>query len=590
MEVAQTYYKNSAANALFYAGQISGTIREQKLINEESQPALKELIRQKQKEYNLSVVEVYSSQQEELVRVANPTLPKAEFTDPASDDIAAGLKGKELTRVNPAGKADLIRGIVPIRSTFNQADVVGVVVVNYFVPYSLVSKMREIEQSYQSFRQLKILKNPITTGYILTLFLITLFIIFMAVWFGLFLARSLTIPLQELAEATRAVAEGNLDVHLGEMGSDEIGMLVASFNTMTKDLKEKQQALDQRSRYMATVLKSVSAGVVAIDGDGNLTTVNRAAERLLNVQGQEVIGKNFREVLRPLHLEMVKGFLKDLISSRQDSVRKQLTIPAREGTQTLQVNLSVLRDENGDFIGTVVVFDDMTQLVKAQRMAAWREVARRIAHEIKNPLTPIQLSAQRLRKRFLDRIGEDRQVFDECTAMIVRSVDDLKTLVDEFSRFARMPAAQPLPNDLNAIIREALALYLEAHRSVRFTFTADDGLPQLQLDPDQMKRVMINLLDNAIAALDGEGEVDISTSYNPELKLATCVVADTGHGIAPEIRPRLFEPYFSTKKSGTGLGLAIVNTIIADHHGFIRVKDNHPKGTRFIIELPVEMG
>jgi two-component system nitrogen regulation sensor histidine kinase NtrY len=580
MEVAQTHYKNSAANALFYGNRISEAIREQRLINEESLPDLKELIRLKQKEYNLSVVEVYSSQREELVRVGNPDLPKAEFTNPSSEDIDAGLKGKELTRVSPVGKADLIRGIVPIRSTFNKADVVGVVVVNYYVPYSLVAKVREIEKAYQEFRQLKILKNPITTGYILTLFLITLFIIFMAVWFGLYLARSLTIPLQELAEATRAVAEGNLDVHLGEKGTDEIGMLVASFNTMTDDLREKQQALDQRRRYMETVLKSVSAGVVSIDGEGNLTTVNRTAERLLGVRSQEVLGKNFREVLRPVYLEMVKGFLRD-------TIRKQVTVPARDGVLTLQINLSMLRDDNDEFIGTVVVLDDMSQLVKAQRMAAWREVARRIAHEIKNPLTPIQLSAQRLRKRFLGRLGSDQQVFDDCTDMIVRSVDELKTLVDEFSRFARMPAAQPQPNSLNDIIRQALTLFQEAHRSVTFTFLPDETLPPLQLDHDQMKRVLINLLDNAVAALGGAGEVKLSTSYNPELRLATCEVADTGHGIAPEDRPRLFEPYFSTKKSGTGLGLAIVNTIIADHHGFIRVKDNTPQGTRFIIELPV---
>jgi two-component system nitrogen regulation sensor histidine kinase NtrY len=359
---------------------------------------------------------------------------------------------------------------------------------------------------------------------------------------------------------------------------------------MTEDLKQKQQALDQRRRYMETVLKSVSAGVVSIDSDGNLTTLNRSAERLLGVRSQEVLGKNFREVLRPMHLDMVKGFLKDLITSRQDSLRKQVTVPAREGSLTLQVNLSLLRDDSDELIGTVVVLDDMTQLVKAQRMAAWREVARRIAHEIKNPLTPIQLSAQRLRKRFLGRLEDDRHVFDECTTMIVRSVDELKNLVDEFSRFARMPAAKPVPSNLNDIIREALAIYLEAHRAVSISFAPDGTLPQLQLDRDQMKRVMINLLDNAIASLEGEGEVTVTTSYNPELKLATCVVADTGHGIPSEIRPRLFEPYFSTKKSGTGLGLAIVNTIIADHHGFIRVKDNHPRGTRFIIELPVETG
>jgi two-component system, NtrC family, nitrogen regulation sensor histidine kinase NtrY len=238
-------------------------------------------------------------------------------------------------------------------------------------------------------------------------------------------------------------------------------------------------------------------------------------------------------------------------------------------------------------MGTVVVFDDLTQLMKAQRMAAWREVARRIAHEIKNPLTPIQLSAQRLRKRYLDRFPADDQVFDQCTNMIITSVDELKTLVDEFSRFARMPAAQLAPNSLNDIVAEAIALYQESHRRVTFTYSPDEAVPTLSLDRDQIKRVFINLFENAIAAIAGEGTVTVATRYNPEVKLVSCAVADSGHGIPAEDKPRLFEPYFSTKKTGTGLGLTIVSTIISDHHGFIRVKENKPSGTIFIIELPV---
>ena len=274
MEVAQTYYKTSAANALYYAQQLSAFIKEQKLLNDEKRSILKSLVRQKQKEYNLGVVEIFSSQREELVRASNPLLPSGDFTNPSSEDINVGLSGKELTRVNSVGKADLIRGIVPIYSNWNQKDVVGVVVVNYYVPYSLVSKMKEISASYHEFRQLKILKNPIKTWYILTLFLITMVIVFLAVWLGLYLAKSLTIPIQELAEATRQVAEGNLDVHLGEQGTDEIGMLVASFNTMPEDLRNNQHALvktheeviksnqelEQRRRYMETVLKNVTAG------------------------------------------------------------------------------------------------------------------------------------------------------------------------------------------------------------------------------------------------------------------------------------------------------------------------------------------
>jgi len=601
MEVAQTYYKSSAANALYYGHQLSEFIKEQKLLNDENLPALKKLIPQKQNEYNLGMVEIFSSQREELIRAANPKVPLGEFTNPSSEDINIGLRGKELTRVNSVGKADLIRGIVPIRSNWNPKDVVGVVVVNYYVPYSLVSKMNEISSSYSEYRQLKILKNPVKTWYILTLFLITVVIVFLAIWFGVYLAKSLTIPIQELAEATRHVADGNLDVHLGDTGTDEIGILITSFNKMTADLKNHQvalritheevirsnQELEQRRRYMETVLKNVAAGVISVDKEGTLTTVNTSAERLLHIHASEVLGRNFRDVLRSQHLDIVKGMLRDMVMAKQDTVSKQVTISLKDEKLTLLLSLAVLRDESSEFMGTVVVFDDLTQLIKAQRMAAWREVARRIAHEIKNPLTPIQLSAQRLRKRYLTRFGEDGMVFDECTDTIIKSVDELKTLVDEFSNFARMPSVQPTTNNLNDIIREAQTLYQEAHRNITFSFRADETLPQLQLDRDQIKRVLINLLENAVAAINGTGVITIESIYNKELQMATCIVSDNGQGIAPEYRPRLFEPYFSTKKTGTGLGLAIVNSIITDHNGFIRVKDNVPKGTKVIIELPV---
>ncbi|HZV81714.1 MAG TPA: ATP-binding protein, partial [Geobacteraceae bacterium] len=253
----------------------------------------------------------------------------------------------------------------------------------------------------------------------------------------------------------------------------------------------------------------------------------------------------------------------------------------------LQVNLTLLKDDNGDFLGTVVVFDDLTNLIKAQRMAAWREVARRIAHEIKNPLTPIQLSAQRLRKRYLHNFTGEDQVFDQSTQTIIKSVEELKTLVNEFSQFARMPAAQPAPCNLNELLTEATTLYSEAHRRIEFSLSQDSSIPELMLDRDQIKRVLINLLENAVASIEGSGTITVESNYNRELNIVTFAVSDSGHGIPREDKPRLFEPYFSTKKSGTGLGLSIVNTIITDHHGFIRVRDNEPKGTKFIIELPV---
>jgi len=600
MEVAQTYYKNSAANALYYGQQISQFIKNRKLLNDENLPALKKLIKEKQKEYNLGVVEVFSAQREELVRAANPGLPISEFTNPSSADLNTVLKGKELSRINSIGKADLIRGIVPVYSTWNAKDVVGVVVVNYYVPYSLVSKMKEITASYHEFRQLKILKRPIMTTYILTLLLITIVIISLSVWFGVNLARSLTGPIQDLADATRQIADGNLEIELSGESRDEIGQLIMAFNKMTADLRTNQQALnlanqdlhrsnleiEGRRRYMETVLRHITAGVISTNSHGIITTINKSAEILLQINTADVIGKNFREILKAAHLDIIKEMLRDLVLQKQDILDRQIELEINETRVTLRINLNLLKDENGEFLGTVVVFDDLSHLIKAQRMAAWREVARRIAHEIKNPLTPIQLSAQRLRKRYLDRFAAEDNVFDQSTATIINSVEELKTLVNEFSQFARMPAAKPLPNDLNAIITEAVSLYAEAHRNIGITFTPDETVPELLLDRDQIKRVLINLLENAVAAIDGGGEITVRSSYNQELKMVSFSVADNGHGIPPADRPRLFEPYFSTKKTGTGLGLSIVSSIVTDHHGFIRVKENVPQGTKFIIELP----
>lgn len=600
MEVAQTYYKNSAANALYYGQQISQFIKDRKLLNDENLPQLKKLIREKQKEYNLGLVEVFSAQREELVRAANPGLPISEYTNPTSTDLNAVLKGKELSRVNSIGKADLIRGIVPVYSTWNEKDVVGVVVVNYYVPYSLVSKMKEITTSYHEFRQLKILKRPITTTYILTLLLITIVIITLSVWFGVNLARSLTDPIQELAEATRQIADGNLEIELSGESRDEIGQLIMAFNKMTADLRTNQHALnlanqdlhhsnlelEGRRRYMETVLRHITAGVISTNSHGIITTINKSAETLLQINTAEVIGKNFREVLKTGHLDIVKEMLRDLILQKQDILDRQIELQINESRVTLRLNLTLLKDENGEFLGTVVVFDDLSHLIKAQRVAAWREVARRIAHEIKNPLTPIQLSAQRLRKRYLARFADDDNVFDQSTATIINSVEELKTLVNEFSQFARMPAAKPQPNSLNEIINEAVTLYADAHRSLHITFTPEETVPELLLDRDQIKRVLINLLENAVAAVAEGGEIAVSSSYNQELKMVSFSVADNGHGIPPADRPRLFEPYFSTKKTGTGLGLSIVSSIVTDHHGFIRVKENEPRGTKFIIELP----
>lgn len=601
LDVAQTYYRNSEANALYYADQLSRRIKEEKLLNESNLPKLKQLIITKQEEYNLGIVEVFSATHEELVRVANPKLPIIEITPATSDPVREGLQGIRFSQITPVGQADLIRGIVPVQSNWNSEDVVGVVVVNYYVPYSLINKMKEIADSVDQYKTTKSIKEQIQQSYVIVLLLIALVIIFLATWFGFHLARGITVPIQELATATTSVASGDLDIQLETRSTDEIGTLVNAFNKMTADLRQgrievdsanrelqnSNLELDRRRNYMEIVLANVTAGVISIDRNGRLTTVNKSAENLLLVKSESVVGKDFRSVIPNRYLPQIMQLLKELYYSERGTVRQQMTLPIGNDKYTLMVNLTTLRDNHNNFMGTVVVFDDLTQLYKAQRMAAWREVARRIAHEIKNPLTPIQLSAQRLRRRYLKHFSDDDYVFDDCTRMISDQVDELKNLVNEFSNFARMPETKPTINNLNTVVDECLTLYQEAHKELSFTKDLDHQLPDTKFDREQIKRVIINLFENAIAAVDTQGgQIHVGSTFNHELKIITLTVADNGCGIPQEDKSRLFEPYFSTKKTGTGLGLAIVATIISDHNGYIRVRDNAPQGTLFIVELP----
>ncbi len=597
-EVAQESYRTAGVSALHFGRQIAQQVAEPRLYTLEGRATLGVRVAELRREYKLSRVELFSAQGKLLTdgRGALPDL--VAFPLPTREELIEVMAGAELNRYYTVGASDLVRGIVPVRLG---GRIIGAVAVDYYVPESLAGKVHEISRSYQEYRQLSTLKNPIRNEFFLTLFLITLVIMFLSVWLGIYLANSLTTPIKELADATAKVAGGDLDVHLGEQGDDEIGMLVSSFNKMTEDLRASQQILrqtnaeltqsngelEERRRYMEIVLENVTAGVVSLSQEGIMATVNKSAEALLGLKADEAIGRHFRQVAGQENIELIVGMLEELRGNPRETLRRQVTVPVNRSRVTLQVSMTALRNERGESVGTVAVIDDLTQLMRAQRMAAWREVARRIAHEIKNPLTPIQLSAQRLRRRYLAQFSGGDEVFDHCTDLIIRSVEELKTLVNEFNNFARLPAARLVPGDLNVIIREAADLYLESHQGVTVTFLPDLSLPQIPLDRDQIKRVLINLLDNAVAAVAaGMGRIDITTGYNPELRMVTCEVADNGEGIAPEDRTRLFEPYFSTKASGTGLGLAIVNTIITDHQGFVRVRDNEPCGTRFIIELP----
>ncbi|MCX8042729.1 MAG: ATP-binding protein [Desulfobacterota bacterium] len=601
LNVVEIYYRHSAENALHYATQISTAITEGRLLNQKNLDELRTLVARKQAEYNLGVVEVFSAQREELLRIMNPSIPDRNFISADSSIVQQALEGRRLTRIQPIGEGDIVRGVVPVYSTWNPRDIVGVVIVNYYNPQSLVSKMDSINRAFQEFKQLKLSKDPIKGMYVILFSAVTLLIIFSATWFGFHLSRVISVPIGTLADATQQIAHGNLDITLEPGADDEIGSLIASFNRMTRDLRaSKQQVeittanlrdtireLEHRRLYIETLLDNVAAVVLSVDHDGCISTFNKSAERMFGIRMEDVVGRPYREVLGGEALHPLRDCIHEIISYNLQFVERQVTLAFPDRTVFLYLRSNMLFDADGQYRGLVIIAEDLTQIQQAQRAFAWREVARRIAHEIKNPLTPIKLSAQRLRKKFQPQVPADAAVFEQCTQTIINQVDELKTLVNEFSNFARMPATNPVPGDLRAVIEETLALYREAHKGITFVFRPHASEIRLSFDRTQIKRVLINLLDNAVDSMENGGTVTIATSYNRIRNVVVIEVADTGTGIPPEIKQRMFEPYFSTKKTGTGLGLAIVTTIISDHGGYIRVRDNHPRGACFIIELPV---
>ena len=582
LEIGQTYYQNSANNALFYARQLSRRVTEQGLFDNQRRSDLKEFIQIKQREYNLGTVELFSPDHQAVVVAFNDQVPTGVSIKAEADFLNRALRGLEVTRTQAFGEGDVIRGGVPIYDSGKRIQ--GVVVVDYYVPKSITKRALEISRSYEQYKHLGFLKNPVKNSYILTLLLVTLVIIFAATWFGFYLAKGITIPIQQVALGTHEVAHGNWDYQIEAAGDDELGTLVESFNQMTRELKKSNLELLRRGKFVETVLANITAGVIAVDPSGRITSWNKAAEQMLAVKGSAALGKNYRETFESEPLAVVRELIDNL--KDRESIGTEMQIQLPDHLLTVFATAATLRDDANDSLGVMIFLEDITQIQKVQRMEAWREVARRIAHEIKNPLTPIQLSAERLRKRYAKLLQGDGAVLDKCTTTIIQQVVELKNLVNEFSQFARLPTAQPVPNDLNEIVQEALFLFKEGHNHIRFEFRQGE-LPALDLDREQIKRVMINLLDNAVAAVGGAGDVQISTAYDPSRNTAYLEVADDGCGMAPEARVRIFEPGFTTKKQGTGLGLTIVNQIVEDHRGYIRVRANEPRGTRFVIEFPV---
>lgn len=548
--------------------------------------------------FSLDSLEVYPSVFGKRLMSLNSVEGIPEVPPLSMEMLNRGLADKaEASTIHQFDDGNLVRVIVPI----DQKAQSGAVVVSTFIPLSLISKMDDIASAYEDFRDVNPLEYPIKSIYLIILILMTLTILLGATWFGFYLAKQLSVPLEELGFAAQRVANRDYRSLSLTSGSQEINQLVNHFNQMTGKLESSEREvreanvnlhqtlsrLDEHSRYIEVVLSTVSTGVISLDRDGRITMVNRHAAKLLEVQSQLLVGQNVQKVLKAEHFAIFQNMIQQMRAHSAESIQREVRIDIRGRQVPLQMTLSFLTDESNNEIGMVLVFDDLTPVLGAQRAAAWTEVARRIAHEIKNPLTPIKLSAERLDKKF-GKVIQD-PAFKECVHRIVDQVESLKNLVNEFNQFARLPKSNPTPGSLNQVISDSLVLYKNAHKNCNFDFIPDTKLPIFSFDNDQMRRIVTNLVDNAVSALHGRrnGQVLIETQFDELLKIARIMVQDNGPGIPEEIRDRIFEPYMTTKQNGTGLGLAIVKRMVEDHHGFIRAFSDGRTETRFVIELPV---
>ena len=587
--LADGFYLNIEEVTLHYAQQMSTSIQKQNIPLERRLP-LMDFVRKKLTEYKLDEIGVYVDE-EELFSYLNPNLPLQYYRDLMTNKIKRAHLGETFSSILPMGNGEMIRRGI----SFNLPEVGNILVVcGKFLPQNYAQGINNITAYVQRYRQLKIQKNPVKTFYLITLLFITLLIIFAASWIGFHLAKGITVPIEKLAQATKEVSKGNLNVQVEDPASDELGTLIDSFNQMISDLKEGQKniahktvELEARKQYIETILNNITAGVITLDARGSITTINPSARDMLALPKDNLIGKKYTEVFNDSNYKEILENIQYGVSNNYPLTDKEVRINLDSQSAMLALTLSPLKHSNNEFSGMIVVLDNLTQLLKAQKIAAWKEVAQRVAHEIKNPLTPIQLSAERIIKNLKKKGEKNEAIIKEGANTIVQEARTIKSLVDEFSNFARLPSIHLQSADIHDIIEQTISLFIGAFPEIEFETRYSADVPSsIQIDTEQMKRVFINLFDNAIDAMNKKGKINIQTSFDKSHRRAQIEITDIGPGISMNDKEKLFLPHFSTKKKGSGLGLAIINQVISEHNGSIDVENIQPHGAKFIIQIP----
>lgn len=598
LEVGQSFYAGSQERLERRARHLLARIREGRLAW--GGKSMDQFMDTKREEYDLSLLGVLSPERaEQNWRQTDDWVQAWPEAKAAIGWDSLAQRPDFWSTILPGPAADMVVGVLPV-----DEGKTGYLVLGESIGKGLLYRLDQIVRGVGEYKKLQTMKYPLKVALYMGLALISLLVVFGAVWFGFKLAKEISAPVQALAQATERIAKGDLDVRLVDDSTDELGLLVQSFNRMAEDLQGSRDEITQanlrlhiqnlelaaRGQYIEALLDNITAGVVSLDATGRINTLNRAAEALLGTGSEAAVGR------RPGELGL--GEFSDLLLEAGDrpaeglgsGLTRQISLDAAGRELKLLVNVVPLRDEGGSHSGLVAVFEDITELEKMQRLNAWKEVARLIAHEIKNPLTPIKLSAQRIAHKFGERI--DDPVLTQCTDLIVRQVEHLQQMVAEFSTFARLPELTLALDRLPPILEEVAQTFQHSHTQIAWSLDVAPDLPELVMDRAGMRHVLVNILANAAEALKDQedGAVDMRATYDPVGGRVRLEVRDNGPGFTPEERSRAFEPYFSRKKGGTGLGLTIVKSIVTDHHGHVRVRPNHPRGTVLLVELPAPQG
>ena len=565
--------------------------------------ALAQVLAQHAKMLNLQSAACLDAQGRVLAGVGEASADEAQFLKLFPGLRTGGLPAEGASARWRSGDINLFLAAYPVFGPSGERQ--GAVVSARRLPTNVKQMADEIRREAQKYDELSRERKAVKRNYLSMLWLLTLIILFAATWFALFLAKQVTVPIQALVKATHEISGGNLSHRVGARADDELGKLILSFNEMTRqleenryaleraaqDLKKANRELEERTHTTEAILSNIPTGVISLDRQEQITQVNATVERMLGrekTRSARVLAdlfspEDFREISRLLRR-----------AARQGVITRQIELEMRGRRVSIALTISSVRAAHGP-VGTLLVLEDLSELLRAQKASAWQEVAQRIAHEIKNPLTPIQLSTDRIR-RLIERAAPNAvsqelvSAVAESASLVSREVETLKHLVDEFANLARFPASRPVSSPLNAIVENALNIFDGRLDGITLRRDLASDLPPVQADAEQLKRAVVNLIDNAAEALERSAlkEIRVRTAFDVEREVVELTVSDSGPGIPPEAKERLFLPFFSTKRRGTGLGLAIVSRIVSEHNGTIRVEENHPTGTRFVIELPVE--